>query len=237
MNNLKTYLYTLLTTFIIIGSVALYYYIDKKDIPYINSKYTFGIDVSHYQGHIEWSKVKNSKHNIKFVFIRSSMGVDGKDKKYNYNWINAEKNGFTKGAYHYFRPNEDAQKQFENFKNIVKLKKGNLAPVLDVEEIGRLSKKELQKNVLLWLKAAENHYKIKPILYTGRKFYTDYLKDLNQSHNFPIWIASYSNKDSLKDVKWDFHQFTDKVRIDGIKTKVDGNDFNGRLESLLDFSL
>ena len=50
--------------------------------------------------------------------------------------------------------------------------------------------------------------------------------------NYPLWIASYSGKHKLKGINWAFHQFTEKVRAKGINGKVDGNDFNGKLNQL-----
>jgi GH25 family lysozyme M1 (1,4-beta-N-acetylmuramidase) len=158
------------------------------------------------------------------------MGVDGVDNKYEYNRTNAKKQGFIVGAYHYFRPNENSTKQFENFSKNVSLQKGDIPPVLDVERLGNRNVKQLREEILNWLQLAEKKYGVKPIVYTGRSFYNKYLK--GYIDEYPLWISSFSGKHKLKRINWTFHQFTDKVRVKGIKTHVDGNDFNGNLNEL-----
>ena len=101
--------------------------------PKLDSRYPFGIDISEYQGIIDWVDVKDSYHNVEYVLMRSSMGVDGKDKFFERNWQYTKQLGFIRGAYHFYRPNEDADVQFKNFVQTVALEKGDLFPVLDVE--------------------------------------------------------------------------------------------------------
>lgn len=203
-----------------------------KNKTYIHSKfkYIFGIDVSHYQGIINWNQVSSSRYPIKFVFIRSTMGQNGKDKQFDRNWKKVKQYNYIRGAYHYYRPNENSTIQFENFKQTVQLEKGDLPPVLDIEEISMYGQDNLRTGILNWLKLAEEHYKVKPIIYTGRKYYQLYL----QGHvdDYPLWIASYSGKNKLKGISWSFHQYSDKVKIQGIKHKVDVNDFKGKMDGL-----
>ena len=73
-------------------------------------------------------------------------------------------------------------------------------------------------------------YGVKPIIYSGRKFYSEFLKD--EFSECPLWIASYSNENSIGNIDWDLHQFTEKVIIKGIPEKVDGNNFKGDLDKL-----
>ncbi len=198
-----------------------------------HSAYVFGIDVSHYQGVIKWEEVKTSHHPIEFVFIRATMGKDGVDKQFGVNWKGAKQANLVRGVYHYYRPNENSSKQFENFANNIRLEPGDLYPVLDVEEMGKYGLENLQKGVANWLRLAEEKYAVKPILYTSRSFYNDYLK--GKFNAYPLWVASYSDKQKLKGLTWSFHQFTEKVRVNGIRGTVDGNDYNGTKEELLNF--
>ena len=193
-----------------------------------SSDYIFGIDISHYQGHINWNKVDKSKHTIQYVFIRSSMGSYAKDKKYHRNWKKAKKHNLIRGAYHYYRPDENSTQQFENFKSTVKLSKGDLPPVLDVEVESKKGRAYLRKGVKNWLKLAEEHYGVKPIIYTGSNFYKHVLK--GHVDGYTLWIADYNGKPG--GVNWRFHQFTDKVSIKGISHPVDGNNYKGSLGSL-----
>ena len=84
-----------------------------------SEKYTFGLDVSKYQGSIKWDSVKQSHHPIKYVFIRSTMGDDRKDIKFKYNWKEVKRIGLIRGAYHYYDPNENSTKQANNFMNFI----------------------------------------------------------------------------------------------------------------------
>ncbi|MCH8554705.1 MAG: hypothetical protein LAT76_06070, partial [Schleiferiaceae bacterium] len=136
-----------------------------------NSKYAFGIDVSHYNGIIDWPTVKRSKHPIKFVFVRTTMGKNGIDYRYKTNLRGAEKEGFLVGTYHYFRPNENFTEQFENFKQHAIVERGHMYPVLDIEQPSKLGNANLVKGLKNWLQLAEKEYGVKPIIYTGRHFY------------------------------------------------------------------
>lgn len=196
---------------------------------------TFGIDVSHYQGKIKWKEVKCSHHPIQFVFLRATMGVDGRDVEFRRNWKEAHLNGFTRGAYHFYRPNEPSAQQFENFKSVVQLKAGDLPPVLDVETMSTYGRENLRKGVRNWISLCEAHYGCKPIVYSGRTFYLENL--VGAVDECPLWIAAYSGKHRVRDIHWTFHQFTERVKVKGIRGNVDGNDFRGTFEQLKAFTL
>ncbi|MBU2949357.1 hypothetical protein KO493_01460 [Tamlana agarivorans] len=201
-----------------------------EHIAHTNEHYLFGIDISHYQGEIKWDEVKASDHPIEFVFIRSTMGVDGKDTHYHANWVDAKKHDYIRGAYHYYRPNENSTKQFENFASTVTLVTGDFPPILDIEEPSRFGDKKLREGVLNWLKLAEAKYGVKPVVYTGKHFYDTRLKGYLKG--YPLWIAAYSGKSRVSDVEWTFHQFSEEVEIAGIDTAVDGNSFHMTMKEL-----
>jgi len=152
----------------------------------------FGIDVSHYQGDIDWDAMKQSKGNkksfnnnidISFVIMRAAIGEDEEDRKFDENWLNAKKHGIIRGAYHYYRPDENSIKQANNFISIVKLEKGDLPAVLDIEAIPNVqSVSSLKKGLKKWLNKVEKHFGIKPIIYTADSYYTYHYrrKDLLQ---------------------------------------------------------
>ena len=198
--------------------------------------YVFGIDVSKYQGKIDWSQV-GTHHPIEFVFIRATMGNNGKDAFFKRNWKGAREEGFIRGAYHYYRPNENSTKQFENFSSTVRLDDGDLVPVLDIEAESDYGRDNLRQRVLNWLLLAEEKYGVKPIIYTGLKFYKHVLK--GYVDEYPLWIAAYSGgKTRVKNIRWTFHQFSDNVRVNGItENRVDGNDFYGSLSDLDSFRI
>jgi len=195
-----------------------------------SSEYVFGIDISHYQYKINWEELRTSHHPIEFIFIRATMGKDGIDRRFEENWKSAGKHKYLRGAYHYYRPNENSTEQFENYQSNVILKKGDFIPILDIEKESKLGDENLRKGVLNWLKLAEQKYGVKPMVYTGLDFYNLHLKGFID--DYPIWIAAYSGKDRLGDLDWTFHQFTENVKIKGIRTSVDGNEYKGALEDL-----
>ena len=204
---------------------------NKENLKLSKSEHAFGIDLSHYNGILDWDAINNSQHPIKYIIFRATMGKDGADKKFNQNWENAKTHHFIRGAYHYYRPSESSTLQFENFSKAVKLNQGDLIPVLDIEEQSPYGAENLRVGILNWLSLAEETYGVKPIIYTGLSYYNDFLK--GYVDDYPLWIASYSNNRKLDEIDWKFHQFTEKMVINGIETNVDGNYFRGSLEDLL----
>lgn len=197
-----------------------------------NKDKVFGIDVSHYQGEINWDSIERTKGQfpLDFVFMRSTAGVTA-DAQFARNWRKAKQGGFIRGAYHYYRPNENSLKQAENFIKTVKLGKGDLPPVLDIEKISsEQSMDSLKSGLKRWLTKVEKHYGIKPIIYSGESFYTDFLKKEFEGYN--LWIANYSFFEDDIRKEWLFWQFTDKGGIKGIDGPVDVNIYNGSLQGL-----
>lgn len=189
---------------------------------------TFGLDVSQYQGKINWEAIDSVENNFKlhYVLIRASAGNNKVDSHYKTNWKAAKKQKLIRGAYHYYRPNENSIEQAENFIKTVQLSKGDLPPVLDIEQLPKnQSIANLKKGLQRWLDKVETHYKVKPIIYTGEKYYENFLKEEFEGYTF--WIANYNFfVDEIKD-DWLFWQFTEKATIEGIDEKVDLNIYNG----------
>lgn len=188
-----------------------------------------GIDVSRYQGAIDWEEVKAMEiKNVKigFSFIKATEGADDEDKRFSRNWKEAKKTGVTRGAYHFFNPYRSGKEQAQNFIETVVLSKGDLPPVLDVEQVGSTSKLQLQQRVEDWLQMVETHYGVKPIIYTGADFYTYNLA--GRFDAYPLWVAHYLVKDKPRvNREWQFWQHNETGRVNGIINKVDFNVFNG----------
>jgi len=188
-----------------------------------------GIDISHYQKSIHWPLVKEMKvKNVKigFAFIKATEGVEGMDGMFKTNWKNAEQAGIVKGAYHYFICSKSGKAQAENFIEVVKLKKGDLPPVLDVEETNGVSITDLQQRVSDWLLMVEKKYKTRPIIYTNVDFYKNFLS--GRFDDYPLWIAHYLEKEKPRIKReWSFWQHNEAGRVNGINAYVDFNVFNG----------
>lgn len=194
---------------------------------------TIGLDVSEYQEKISWSYVDTleQKYPLDFVFIRATVGNDRVDSQFKRNWLGAKENKMIRGAYHYYRPNENSIKQAELFIQTVTLKKGDLPPVLDIEKLPKnQSIDSLKLGLKRWLARVESHYKVRPIIYTGEKYYDDFLKE--EFSDYLFWIANYNfYREQIQD-EWLFWQFTEKASVPGIKTNVDINIYNGDLQQL-----
>ena len=194
---------------------------------------SIGIDVSEYQGKISWSYVDTieKKYPLHYVFIRATVGKDRPDRQFERNWLGAKENKMIRGAYHYYRPNENSLEQAELFIKTVKLEKGDLPPVLDIEKLPKnQSIANLKLGLKRWLKAVESHYGVKPIIYTGERYYDDFLKE--EFSDYLFWIANYNFYREEIDSDWLFWQFTEKASIPGIKGNVDVNIYNGDLQQL-----
>lgn len=198
-----------------------------------------GIDISHYQGRIDWNTLSLNKETdfpLHFVFMKATEGGDHGDDTFQSNYMEARKRGFICGAYHFFIPKTDALKQADFFIQTVKLNPGDLPPVLDVEITNKKEKKELQERVKQWLDRVESHYGVKPILYTSYKFKTKYLDD-SLFNAYPYWIAHYYVDSVRYQGKWNFWQHTDVGNVPGIEKDVDLNVFNGTLEELKNMTI
>ena len=213
---------------------------DIRNIEVMDRYYlkTFGLDVSQYQGEINWSQMHTiyDIYPINFVFIRSTMGSFNTDKQFKTNWIGAQKNGLIRGAYHFYRPDENSTAQAQNFIEHVHLESGDLPPVLDIETMPRTQSMErLVEGLKNWCNLIEEHYKIQPIIYTSDKYYEDYLRQ--HFDGYVIWIANYNF--FVEDMKshWDFWQFTEKAQIKGTTYKVDVNIYDGTVDGLKNLTL
>ena len=192
-----------------------------------------GIDISHYQGDINWKMLEQTRQGqfpISFIFMKATEGGDYADDKFVANFDSARAHGFIRGAYHFYNPKTDANKQADFFIQSVKLEPGDLPPVLDIEKKGKDMKK-LQQDLKVWLRKVESHYGVKPIIYASYKFKTRYLND-SVFNSYPYWIAHYYVDSVRYQGDWKFWQHTDVGTLPGIDEKVDLNVFNSSLQEL-----
>ena len=147
---------------------------------YIPSEYSVhGIDVSRYQQIINWKSVKNMEiENVKieFAFIKATQGVKTIDYHYLQNKLRAKNAGLAVGAYHFFVATKSPQAQAELFIRIASIRSGDLPPVVDVETEYGQSDEKIRKGLKTWLRLVENHYGVKPIIYTNADFYKQKLQ-------------------------------------------------------------
>lgn len=188
-----------------------------------------GIDISHHQATIDWADVKKMRDkNIKigFTYIKATEGISNVDDCYRKNWFRAKEAGLPRGAYHFFIASKSGRAQAESFIETVTLEKGDLPPVLDIEQTNGASVTDIQERTRDFLVAIEKQYKVKPIIYTNVDFYNNFLT--GKFDEYPLWVAHYLVKDKPSiDRKWVFWQHSKTGRVNGIDAPVDFNAFNG----------
>lgn len=191
-----------------------------------------GVDVSDYQGNIDWDSLSNQ--GIKFAFIKATEGSYFVDRSFNINYENARKTNLKVGAYHFFSYDSQGNRQADNFIRNVPKTDDMLAPAIDIEFYGDKQRnipnvEETQKQLGIMLKRLENYYEKKPIIYVTYKSYNLYIA--NNFNDNAIWIRDVYFTPKLKDNReWTFWQFTNKARLigyDGKENRIDMNVFNG----------
>jgi lysozyme len=191
-----------------------------------------GIDVSHFQGKINWKKVR--KEGIRFAYIKATEGITLDDEDFKYNWKKAGEEKILRGAYHFFIPSIDAEKQARHFLEEVKLAPGDLPPVLDLEITSGQPATNIADGALKWMQIVERETGMKPILYTLPKFADSYLR--KKLCGYPLWVVDLgAEKPTLPKgwKKWIFWQHSHRGRVPGIRELVDLNRFNGTVEELM----
>lgn len=198
-----------------------------------------GIDVSHYQHRIDYSKLcfnfslpsrklssepSAYRRDVDFVIAKATEGTRYVDDCYAYNRRECRSRRIPFGAYHYFQPLESPRAQAEHFIKVASLRKGDLVPVVDVEQWGHLTMAQLKGRVLEFCEVLEQEYGRKPLIYCNLAYY--YLYFCNPSFkDYDFWIAAYSRRFILaRHVLW---QTSDQALAGGTGENVDLDVFDG----------
>lgn len=211
-----------------------------KITPILASKFEVtGVDVSHYQGTIDWTKL--AEQNLDFAFIKATEGSSHIDECFYDNWQEAGKTGLCIGAYHFFSFDSDGETQAQLYIDTVGNLNEKMAPVVDVEFYGDKEsnpppKDEVVKQLGNMLNALEEYYQVKPVIYTTYKVYNSYIK--SEFDEYPLWIRNVYYRPFITGNKWTFWQYTDTAVLDGYKGTekyIDMNVFRGTQEELKEF--
>jgi len=204
----------------------------------------WGIDVSHHQGVIDWVKVGQT--GCAFAYLKATEGTSFKDSTFKRNRSQARANGIITGAYHFFRTTASMDGQLDNFAAALGVvEAGELPPVIDVEvpsQWTRLSVSRRSELIYDFIEGVRSRLgrHINPVIYLSPSFADDVLKNDPGLSDHPLWLAHYTSKANPRVPApwkvWTLWQWTERGRVDGIKTFCDINRFNGgreRLDALL----
>lgn len=195
-----------------------------------------GVDVSVYQGTINWSDVKAA--GIDFAIARISDGTD-LDSDFSTNWSGMQAAGIVRGAYQYFEPGEDPTDQANIVISAVgKLGSGDLPVTADMETTGSQSAATIAANLQTWAAAVQTGTGKAPMIYTAEGYWNGDVNSTAFGSN-PLWVANWGV--SCPDLPngwtaWEFWQDSDSGTVNGISGAVDLDEFNGTLAQLQSFA-
>ena len=197
-----------------------------------------GVDVSHFQGDVNWADVKNG-HYL-FAYLKCTGGLTFTDSKFEQNWEGTKAAGLLRGAYHFYYDNDDPTEQANHFLSVLtSLEATDLAPALDLEGGGMRSEtitvEQYQNDVQTWLDVVEKGLGRKPIIYASPSFANKYL-DNTRFAKYDLWLANYASEPTIPNaweaVGYTIWQNTSTASVPGIEGHVDHDIFKGTLEGL-----
>ena len=201
-----------------------------------------GIDVSHYQGSIDWLSVAAAGYS--FAFANASEGTTITDATYPFNRLGASGVGMHVGAYHFARPagstdvaiTSNAIAQADHFLSAAQPQRGDLLPVLDMEKTGGLSSAQLTAWTQAWVDEVVARLGVKPMIYASPDFWKSSFADTTvfADAGNRLWIAHWTKAakpllpaEGWSGLGWTFWQWTDCAHVPGIGGCVDGDRLNG----------
>ncbi len=184
-----------------------------------------GIDISHWQRHVDWSALKAD--DIEFCFVKATEGTDYVDKMFLTHIANAQSHGMLVGAYHFFRPGADPVKQAEHFYKVSRaLPSGHLPLVMDWETTDNMPSYKDSAAGLEFLTHLEKLSGHKPMIYTGPYFARSLGLDA-QFARYPLWVAHYGTSCPLVPPPWNNWTFW---QVSG--KNIDHDQFQGTIDQL-----
>ena len=198
-----------------------------------------GIDVSKYQGRIDWLAVATSP--VRFVIMRATLGNRYQDERYARNRAGATENGLVVGAYHFAKPNlspRDPRGEADHFLRVANVAAGDVLPVLDIEETGGLSPRQLRAWAQAWLDRVESRTGVRAMIYSGNYFWRGFMRNSSWfgKRGHPLWVAHWNvGAPQVPGNRWAGNgytvwQWSATGRIPGVKGHVDRDWMNGDLE-------
>lgn len=193
-----------------------------------------GIDVSEFQGEIDWQAVQAS--GVTFAYARALEGETIHDSRFAANWSGMKEAGVVRGAYDFYVAHDPPEAQVATFISLVTLEPGDLVPMVDIEKGslgGKPAPADLVPNFHRYLELLAAHYKVTPFIYTDPAFWNENLDD--SFGGYPLWVADYGvDSPSLPRgwERWVIWQHSESGAVQGIAGAVDLDVFNGDLQDL-----
>lgn len=191
-----------------------------------------GVDVSKYQGSIDWQNLR--RNNIEFAFIKATEGGDRLDERFAINIHDARRAGIPSSAYHFYYFCTSARTQARWFIRNVPKMRGSLPHVLDMEWNPkspscrlRPSPEKVRSEMKVFMRMIERHYGKRPIIYTTVDFHRENLQGHFKDDVF--WLRSVKThpKVTYPGRNWVFWQYTGTGRIKNHEGDIDINVFAG----------
>ena len=204
-----------------------------NDNPRASEYAVHGIDVSKYQGDVDWNAVANA--GVKFAWIKATEGGDHADERFQANWEGARAAGIPRGAYHFVYWCRPWNEEMAWFEANVPVEANALPPVLDVEATptSRTCRRHLDRASVIpemraMLQEMERHYGKRPVIYSTVDFYEGILSG-GELTEYPIWVRSVKHHPAVKYAgrDWSFWQYQSDGYVPGVQGKVDRNAFAG----------
>jgi lysozyme len=193
-----------------------------------------GIDVSHYDGVIDWRAVKAA--GTSFAFVKSTEGGDYVDADFLANWRGAAAAGIARGAYHFYNFCRTGAAQADNFVKTVPRTAGALPMVLDLERSDDCAKMPSRaaflKDLAVFVGRIRGAYGRTPILYVDADIYHSYLRGVGAGYR--LWIADISHTAPAVpgNARWTFWQYSWLGSVAGIGSETDLDVFDGDAQAL-----
>jgi lysozyme len=191
-----------------------------------------GIDISKYQGTIDWRRVRDS--GIRFAYLKVSEGGDHVDNRFYENWEDAAVAGIARGAYHFMYWCRTASEQAVWFTQAVPQDPTQLPPVLDLEWNHQsqtcpqqTTPADAREKIQKMLEIMEYHTGKRPVIYTDIAFHRDVLEGRFTGYEFWLRSVAAEPRERFANRPWTFWQYTATGRVRGISGDVDKNAFNG----------
>ena len=197
-----------------------------------------GIDVSKYQGRIDWRAVATTP--VRFAVLRATLGNRYRDGRYARNVAAARRNGLVVGAYHYAKPGlarRDPRVEADHFLDVIGLRAGDIIPVLDIEETGGLGPRQLRTWASAWLEHVHERTGVRAMIYSGNSFWQGSMRNTASlaRRDHPLWVAHwYVGAPDVPGRRWGgrgytIWQWSAGGRIAGIDGPVDRDWMKGSL--------